>query len=93
VARAYEARLRRLERAVGLDAAQVACDAADDALGDLGRRIADAPARALAGLAVKARVVKAYAAPDWWSEVGTAERIAAQVLDAVIGMAECTPPP
>lgn len=87
VARAYEARLRRLNRAVGLDAAEVACDAAGDALDDLGARIADAPARSLEGLAIKARVVKASAAPEWWSECGTPERIAAQVFDAVIGMA------
>jgi hypothetical protein len=93
VARAYEARLRRLDRAVGLDAAEAACDAADDALRELSRRIADAPARTRDGLAVKARVVKAHAAPEWWREVGTAERIAAQVLDAVIAMAERRPPP
>jgi hypothetical protein len=52
VARAYEARLRRLARAVGLDAAEAAYRAAGDALGDLGARIADAPARSLSGLAV-----------------------------------------
>lgn len=87
VARAYEARLRRLSRAVGLDAAEAAYRAAGDALDDLGMRIADAPARSLSGLAVKARAVKLHAAPEWWSEVGTAERIAAQALDAVIAMA------
>jgi hypothetical protein len=87
VARAYEARLRRLSRAIGLDAAEAAYRAAGDALDDLGVRVADAPARSLGGLAVKARVVKRHAAPEWWSEVGTAERIAAQALDAVMAMA------
>jgi len=88
LARAYEARLRRLNRAVGLDAAEAACDAAGDALDDLGVRIADAPAHSLEGFAIKARVVKAHAAPEWWSECGTPERIAAQVFDAVIAMAK-----
>ena len=88
MARAYGARLRRLNRAIGLDAAEAAFHAADDALDDLGARIADAPVRSLGGLAVKARVVKRHAAPDWWHEESTPERIAAQVLDAVLEMAE-----
>src|ERR1043166_7480302 len=85
LARAYEARLRRLSRVIGLDAAEAACDAADDALSDLGACIADAPAHTIQGLAVKARVVKAHAAPERWSERATAERFAAQGLGAVIG--------
>lgn len=92
VARAYEARRRRLRRAVGLKNAEAGYRAAGDALCDLGIRIADQQARSLAGLAVKARVVKLSAAPEWWEEKhGTAERIAAQVLDAVIAMAEQAP--
>jgi hypothetical protein len=61
--RAYEARLRRLLRAVGLNGAGAAYHAASDAVCDLSRRVADAPARSLNGLAVKARVVKRHAAP------------------------------
>jgi hypothetical protein len=88
VARRYEARLRRLSRVVGLDEAEAAYHAAGDALHELCRRVADQPARSLGGLAVKARVMKRYAAPDWWREASTPERIAAQVCDAVIAMAE-----
>lgn len=87
VARRYEARLRRLSRAVGLDEAEAAYHAAGDVLHELCRRVADAPARSLSGLAIKARVVKRHAAPDWWREASTPERIATQVLDAVIAMA------
>jgi hypothetical protein len=79
VARAYEARLRRLSRAVGLNGAEAAYHAAGDALHELCRGVADAPARSLAGLATKARVVKRHAAPDWWCEASPPERIAAQV--------------
>jgi hypothetical protein len=32
--------------------------------------------------------VKVHAAPEWWREVGTAERLAAQVLGAVMAMVE-----
>jgi hypothetical protein len=88
VARAYETRLRRLSRVIGLDDAEAAYHAAGDILCELCARVADQPARSLTGLAVKARVVKAYAAPDWWCENGTPERIAAQLLDAVLDMAE-----
>jgi hypothetical protein len=88
VARRYEARLRRLSRVVGLDEAEAAYHAAGDTVSGLCRRVADQPARALGGLAVKAHVVKRYAAPDWWREASTPERIAAQVCDAVIAMAE-----
>ena len=87
VACAYEARLRRLRRAVGLKHAEATYHAASDALHDLCARIADQPARSLGELAVKARVVKAWAAPDWWHESDTSERIATQVLDAVLEMA------
>jgi hypothetical protein len=88
VARAYEVRLRRPSRAVGLDAAEAAYHAAADDVCDLCVHIAQHPARTLVGLAIKAHVVKAYVAPEWWSEAGTAERIAAQALDAVIAMAD-----
>jgi len=86
VARAYAARLRRLSRAVGLNDAEAAYRAAGDALCDLCARIADRPAHSLGDLAVKAHVVKRYAAPEWWSSCDTSECIAAQVLDAVMEM-------
>jgi hypothetical protein len=88
VARAYEARLRRLSRTIGLTDAEAAYRAAGDALCDLSTRVADRPARSLGDLAVKARVVKYYAAPDWWCDSDTPERIAAQVFDAVMEIAE-----
>jgi hypothetical protein len=88
VARAYAARLRRLSRAVGLNDAEAAYRAAGDALCDLCARVADWPARSLGDLAVKARIVKFYAAPDWWCDSDTSERIAAQVFDAVMEMAQ-----
>jgi hypothetical protein len=48
-----------------------------------------APARSPAGLAVKARAVKAWGYPEWWdANAEVPERLAAQVLDAVMAMAE-----
>ncbi len=87
VAKAYEAKIRRLERACGLAAAEAAQVAAMDQLNDLSARIAGVAARSLADLAVKARVVRRWAAPEWWSDPGPAELLARQVLDAVLGMA------
>jgi hypothetical protein len=88
VARAYEARLRRLKRAVGLKDAEAVYHTASDALHELCERVADQPARSLGDLAIKARVIKTFAAPDWWRDSDTSERLAAQVLDAVLEMAE-----
>jgi hypothetical protein len=88
VARAYEARLRRLKRAIGLKDAEAVYHAASDVLHELCERVADQPAHSIGGLAVKAYVVKAWAAPDRWRDSDTSERLAAQVLDAVMEMAE-----
>jgi esterase/lipase len=42
-------------------------------------------ARSLSGLAVKARIVKHWGKPDWWDDgTDTYERLAAQIIDAVI---------
>jgi hypothetical protein len=87
-AKAYEAQTRRVERASGLAAAEAAHNEAIDTLDDLSLRIAAIPARSLAGLAVKARVVRRWSAPEWWRDGGPAERLAAQVLDAVLRAAE-----
>ncbi|MBI2713732.1 MAG: hypothetical protein HYX37_04675 [Rhizobiales bacterium] len=87
VAKAYEAEIRRVKRACGLAAAEVAQVAAMDCLHELSERIAGVPARALADLAVKARVVRRWAAPEWWNDAGPAELLARQVLDAVMGLA------
>ncbi len=89
VARAYEARRRRLRRATDVAAAEAANNAAIDRLADMSRLILAAPACSFAGFAVKARVVKSWGRPDWWADgADTDERLAAQVLDAVIAMAE-----
>ena len=88
LAKAYEVKIGRVKRQVGLAAAEAAHEAAIDSLHDLSLRIADVPARSLADLAVKARVVRRWSAPEWWSDAGPAELLATQVLDAVLGMAE-----
>ena len=89
VAKRYEAEMRRVGRDSGLLAAEAAHEAAMDALHDLSRKILAAPARSLAGLAVKARAVKRWGKPEWWDPVAgradTQERLAAQILDAVMG--------
>jgi hypothetical protein len=69
-------------------AAERAADAAVQALHVLMQRMAAADAEGHAGLAVKARAVKRWAYPEWWDKDAlVAERLAAQVLDAVMGMA------
>jgi hypothetical protein len=71
-------------------AAEPAQSAAGDALDALLPAILAAPAHSLAGLAVKARAVKLWGHPEWWSpqesHADSAERLAAHVLDAVMGM-------
>ena len=91
VALAYAARDRRFKRRIGLPAADAAQRAASTALDELSRAILVAPARSAAGLAVKAQAVKAWGKPEWWSEeeshADAYERLAAQVLDAMIATA------
>lgn len=87
VAKAYEAEIRRVQRAAGLAAAEAAQVAAMDCLHELSERIAAVATHSVAGLALKARVVRRWGAPEWWSDPGAAELLATQVLDAVIGMA------
>ena len=88
VAKAHEAKVRRVERGSGLAAAEAAHEAAVDALADLSRKILAAPARSLTGFAVKARAVKQWGKPEWWDPVAgradTHERLAAQILDTVM---------
>jgi hypothetical protein len=88
VAKAYAAKIRRVKRAVGLAAAETAHIAAMDVLNDLSERIAIVPADTLAGLAVKARILRRWRAPEWWSDTGPTELLAAQVFDDVLRMAE-----
>src|SRR2546430_16731713 len=92
IARAYETGVRRAKRETQVVAAEAAHNAAIDALGEVGVLILDAPARSLAGLAVKARVVKTWGKPDWWDPIegraDTYARLAAEILDAVAAMAE-----
>ena len=91
VAKAHAAEVRRVKRDSGLAAAEAAHEAAIDALHDLSQEILAAPARSLAGLAVKARAVKAWGKPEWWDPVAgradTQEPLAAQILDAVMRVA------
>jgi hypothetical protein len=55
------------------------------------QRILAAPGRSPAQLALKAHVVKTWGKPDWWEpgedRADTYERLAAQILDAVIALA------
>ena len=91
LAQAHRAKVKRFERACGLPEAEAAQEAASDTLTDLTHLILALPARSLPALALKARVVKAWGKPDWWNPIdGRAdpyERLAAQILDAVVGMA------
>ena len=61
LARVYEAGVRRTKRETGVAVAEAAHDAAIDHLGDVSQRILAAPGRSLAGLALKAHVVKTWA--------------------------------
>jgi hypothetical protein len=92
LARVYEAGKRRAKRETGVATAEAAHDAAIDHLGDVSQRILAAPGRSLAGLALKAHVVKTWGKPEWWDpgadRADTYERLAAQILDAVIALAE-----
>jgi hypothetical protein len=92
IAKAYEKEVRRAKRETQVIAAEAAHNAAIDALGEVGMLILDAPARSLVGLAVKARVVKTWGKPDWWDPIegraDTYERLAAQILDAVVAMVD-----
>ena len=85
LARRYEARLRRLKRATDVAAAEAAHNAALDRVADVTGAMLRVTARSLAGLAVKARIVKHWGKPDWWDGDGdTYEQLAAQIIDAVI---------
>lgn len=90
LARRYEARIRRLKRATDVTAAESAHNAALDRVADVTAAMLDITARSLSGLAVKARIVKHWGKPDWWDRDGTDtyERLAAQIVDAVIAAAE-----
>jgi hypothetical protein len=89
IARAHAAARERCHDASGLTEAEAAQEAASGALEDLTEAILAAPAATLAGLAVKARAVKLWGRPEWWSppHADAPEELAAQVLDAVIAMA------
>jgi hypothetical protein len=92
LAKAYETGVRRTKRETGVATAEAAHDAAIDHLGDVSKRILAAPGRSLARLALKAHVVKTWGKPEWWDtgedRADTYERLAAQILDAVIAFAE-----
>src|SRR5580700_2757286 len=92
LAKAYEAGVRRTKRETGVATAEAAHDAAIDHLGDVSQRILAAPGRSRAGLALKAHVVKPWGKPEWWDtgedRADTYERLAAQIIDAVIALVE-----
>jgi len=92
LARVYEAGKRRAKRETGVAAAEAAHDAAIDHLADVSQQILAAPGHSLAGLALKAHVVKTWGKPEWWDtgedRADTYERLAAQIIDAVVALAE-----
>ena len=92
IAKAYEAGVRRTKRKPGVAAAEAAHDAAIDHLADVGQRVLAAPGRSLTQLALKAHVVKTWGKPEWWDtgedRADTYERLAAQILDAVVALAQ-----
>jgi hypothetical protein len=78
----------RIRRQCDVPAAEAAADASVEALWQVMLRMAAVPACSPAGLAVKARAVKAWGYPEWWDQnAEVPERLAAQVLDAVMAMA------
>ena len=82
LARAYEAEIRVVKRKTDVAAAEAAHNVAINHMGDVSEAILVAPARGLAGLAVKARVVRTWGRPDWWGCVAdTAEGLAARIID------------
>jgi hypothetical protein len=89
VAREAEAADRRFAAETGLPAAEAAQRAASEALDALADAILALPAETAAALALKARVVKTWGKPEWWSCVASHadvyERMAAQVMDAAMG--------
>jgi hypothetical protein len=92
LAKAYEAGARRAKRETGAAAAEAAHDAAIDHIAEVSQSILAAPGRSLARLALKAQVVKTWGKSEWWDarddRADTYERLAAQILDAVIVLAE-----
>lgn len=85
LARVHKAKLRAARRKTGVPAAEAANNAAIDRVHEVMEAVLAAPARSLGGLAVKARVLKAWGCPDWWSEdADTCDSLAAQIIDAVI---------
>ena len=92
LAKAYEAGAKRAKRETGAAAAEAAHDAAIDHIAAISQTILAAPGRSLAGLALKAHVVKTWGKSEWWDtsedRADTYERLAAQILDAVIALAE-----
>jgi hypothetical protein len=92
LAKVYEAGVRRAKRATGVTAAEAAHDAAINHLAEVSQRILAAPGRSLARLALKAHVIKTWGKPEWWEpdedRADTYERLAAQILDAVVALAE-----
>ena len=92
LAKAYEAGARRAKRETGAAAAEAAHDAAIDHIAEVSQSILTAPGRSLARLALKAHVVKTWGKPEWWDtgedRADTYERLAAQILDAVVALAE-----
>jgi hypothetical protein len=89
LARRYEARIARLKRATNVAAAEAAHHAALDRVADVTGAMLSVTARSLAGLAIKARIVKHWGKPDWWDDgADTYERLAAQIIDAVIAASD-----
>jgi hypothetical protein len=87
---AYERQIRAAKRATDVAAAEAAHNAALDRIADVNEAMLAITARSLSGLAIKARVIKHWGKPDWWDDDGpdTCERLAAQIIDAVIAMTE-----
>jgi hypothetical protein len=92
LAKAYEAGAKRAKRETGAAAAEAAHDAAIDHIAEVSQSILAAPGHSPVGLALKAHVVKTWGKPEWWDSgedrADTYERLAAQILDAVITLAE-----
>jgi hypothetical protein len=92
LARSYEAGVRRAKRETGAAVAEAAHDAAIDHIADVSRSVLAVSGRSLERLALKAHVVKTWGKPEWWDpgddRADTYERLAAQILDAVIALAE-----
>jgi hypothetical protein len=89
LARKHAAQDRAFKRKTNVAAAERAYHAALHHIDEVSGQILAAPATTSAGLAVKARAVKIWGRPEWWTgDADTYELIAAQIIDTVMAQGQ-----